>query len=44
MSEPRTLRSLVDTLSERGDRLAVLALHKEDVERWSYAELAEARS
>lgn len=41
MSEPRTLRSLVDTLSERGDRLAVLALHKEDVEHWSYAELAD---
>lgn len=41
MSEPRTLRSLVDTLPERGDRLAVLALHKEDVERWSYAELAD---
>src|SRR5215212_10000433 len=41
MSEPRTLRSLVDTLSERGVRLAMLALHKEDVERWSYTELAD---
>jgi acyl-CoA synthetase (AMP-forming)/AMP-acid ligase II len=42
MSELRTLRSLVDTLSEHdGDRLAVLALHKESIERWSYTELAD---
>src|SRR5215210_2243671 len=41
MSEPHTLRSLVNTLSKCGDHLAVLALHKEDVERWSYAELAD---
>ncbi len=40
MSELRTLRSLVDSLSERGDRPVVLALHKEDVERWSYSGLA----
>src|SRR5215210_662721 len=41
MSEMRTLRSLIDTLPERGDRPAVLALHKEDMERWSYGELAD---
>ncbi|MDP8972963.1 MAG: AMP-binding protein, partial [Actinomycetota bacterium] len=40
MSELRTLRTFFDTLHERGDRPAVLALHKEDVERWSYEELA----
>ena len=41
MSELRTLRSFFDTLYERGDRPAVLALHKEDVEHWSYDELAD---
>ena len=41
MSELRTLRSFFDTLQERGDRPAVLALHKEDVESWSYNELAD---
>ncbi|MDQ3913273.1 MAG: long-chain fatty acid--CoA ligase [Actinomycetota bacterium] len=41
MSELRTLRSLVDAISERGDQPAVLALHKEEIERWSYAELAD---
>ena len=41
MSELRTLGSLVDTLSERGDRPAVLALHREGVERWSYGELVD---
>jgi long-chain acyl-CoA synthetase len=41
MSELRTLRSLVDTLSEHGDQTAVLALRKEDIERWSYDELAD---
>ena len=41
MSELRTLGSFFDTLSERGDRPAVLALHKEDVERWTYTELAD---
>ncbi len=40
MSELRTLGSLVDTLSERGDRPAMLALHKEDAERWTYAGLS----
>jgi long-chain acyl-CoA synthetase len=40
MSELRTLRSFFDTLHERGDRSAVLALHKEGVESWSYDELA----
>jgi long-chain acyl-CoA synthetase len=40
MSELRTMRSFFDTLYERGDRPAVLALHKEDVESSSYDELA----
>ncbi len=37
----RTLQSLVEGLSELGDRPTVLALHKEGAERWSYGELAE---
>ncbi len=41
MSELRTLQSFVETLSGRGDRPAVLALHKEEIEHWSYAELAD---
>src|SRR5215212_8999404 len=41
MSEPRTLRSLIDALPGQGDRTAVLALRKEDAERWTYAELAD---
>jgi acyl-CoA synthetase (AMP-forming)/AMP-acid ligase II len=41
MSELRTLRSLIDALSEHGDRQAVLALHKEGAECWSYSELAD---
>src|SRR5918994_2512479 len=39
MSEPRTLQSFIETLTERDDRPAVLALHKEEIEHWSYAEL-----
>jgi long-chain acyl-CoA synthetase len=41
MSELRTLRSLIDALPEHGDRQAVLALHKEGAECWSYSELAD---
>ena len=41
MSELRTLQSLLETLPERGDRPVLLALHKEDAERWSYAGLAD---
>ncbi len=41
MNELRTLGSLVDALSQHGDQPAVLALHKESIERWSYAELAD---
>jgi long-chain acyl-CoA synthetase len=41
MSELSTLRTFFDTLYERGDRPAVLALHKEEVESWSYDELAD---
>jgi long-chain acyl-CoA synthetase len=36
-----TLQSLVEGLPELGDRPAVLALHKEGAERWSYGELAD---
>nr|MBA4115681.1 AMP-binding protein [Rubrobacter sp.] len=41
MSEPRTVQSLLDTLHGRGDRPALLTLHKEGMERWSYAEFAD---
>jgi long-chain acyl-CoA synthetase len=41
MNELLTLRSLVDGLSEHGDRPAVLALRKQEMERWSYAKLAD---
>src|SRR5215217_7960650 len=41
MSELRTLHSFIETLSGRGDRPAMLALHKEEIEYWSYAELAD---
>ena len=36
-----TLQSLVDSLTHHGDRPAVVALHKEGSETWSYAQLAE---
>jgi len=41
MSELRTLRSLIDALSEPGDRQAVVALHKQDAVRWSYREMTD---
>lgn len=41
MSESRTLQSFIGTLSGRGDRPAVLALHKEGMECWSYDELSD---
>ncbi len=41
MSELHTLQSLLETLPERGDRPVLLALHKEDAERWSYAGLTD---
>jgi long-chain acyl-CoA synthetase len=41
MSEVHTLPYLIDVLAEHGDRQAVLALHKEGTESWSYGELAE---
>jgi long-chain acyl-CoA synthetase len=41
MDKLRTLQSLVETLSEHSDQAVMLALHKEGVERWSYAELAD---
>src|SRR5436190_2225180 len=39
-SELQTLRSLIDALSVHGDRPAVLALRKQEIEPWSYAKLA----
>lgn len=36
----RTLMPLVRSLSERGDREALVAMTKEGAERWSYADLA----
>lgn len=41
MPELRTLRALVDELCEHGDQPAILALREEDVECWSFAELAD---
>jgi non-ribosomal peptide synthetase component F len=41
MSEPRTLRSLLDSLAEHGDRQAVLAIKEQGAEPWSYRELAK---
>jgi long-chain acyl-CoA synthetase len=41
MEKLRTLQSLIEDLAAHGDRPAVLALHKEGTERWSYAELAD---
>lgn len=40
ISELRTLGSLIDVLSEHGERQAVLALQEEGAESWSYSELA----
>ncbi|MDP9454497.1 MAG: AMP-binding protein [Actinomycetota bacterium] len=37
----RTLLPLVRSLSKRGNREALVAMLKEEAERWSYAELAE---
>jgi long-chain acyl-CoA synthetase len=39
VGESQTLQSLIDSLSEHGDRPAVLALQKDDAECWTYAEL-----
>lgn len=41
MDNLTTLQSLLGALAERGERPALLALQKEDVERWSYAQLAD---
>jgi hypothetical protein len=41
MTELLTLRSLIDGLPQHGDRPAVLALRKQDMETWSYAKLAD---
>ena len=39
-NELQSLRSVVDALSEYADRPAVLALRKEEIDRWSFAKLA----
>ncbi|MCA3749403.1 MAG: AMP-binding protein, partial [Rubrobacter sp.] len=41
MDELRTLGTLIETLPEHGEKPAVLAPREEDIERWSYAELAD---
>jgi long-chain acyl-CoA synthetase len=41
MEPLRTLQSLVDSLINHGDHSAIVALHKEGNETWSYAQLAE---
>jgi long-chain acyl-CoA synthetase len=41
MNTLRTVCTVIDELARYGDRPAVLAFHKKDIERWSYAELAE---
>src|SRR5919199_5239718 len=40
-SKLSTLSHLIDVLAEHGERQAVLALHKEGAESWSYNELVE---
>src|SRR5438105_4289114 len=40
MNKLQTLRSLIERLSEHGDRPALLALRKQDIEHWSYAKVA----
>jgi long-chain acyl-CoA synthetase len=41
MGESRTLRALIRSLPEHRERPALVALRKENVERWSYAELGD---
>src|SRR5438309_914691 len=41
MNPLHTLRSFIDGLGERGDRPAILALQKQEMDRWSYAKLAD---
>lgn len=41
MEPLHTLQSLVASLTHHGDRPAIVALHKEGYETWSYAQLAE---
>src|SRR6266704_2113379 len=41
MTELQTLRTLVDGLAGHGDRPAVLVLRKQNIERWTYAKLAD---
>src|SRR5438874_2265621 len=41
METLRTLQAVIDKLPDYGDRPALLALHKDDIERRSYAELAD---
>ena len=45
MSSARTLQSIIDSLGERGEKTALLALAKKDRHRWSFKKLADcARS
>jgi hypothetical protein len=40
MGKRHTIQSVADSLAEQGNRTAILALHQEGTERWSYAKLA----
>ena len=45
MSSAQTLQSIIDSLGERGEKTALLALGKKDRDRWSFKKLADcARS
>ena len=42
MTSARTLQSLLDSLSDHGEKPALLALGKKELQRWSFAKLAHA--
>jgi long-chain acyl-CoA synthetase len=42
MSSARTLQSIIDSLGERGEKTALLALGKKDRHRWSFKKLADS--
>src|SRR5207244_2773418 len=41
MNQLHTLCSFIDKLGEHGDRPAILALQKQEIDRWSYAQLGD---
>src|SRR5437773_1259452 len=40
MTSARTLQAVVDSLGERGEKTALLAVGKKDLDRWSFEKLA----